>query len=201
MRYDITCLLSQPLKPVVTSSALWYNVYIMGCPHPLSQGSSDFLLADHTPERVSLCRQHCNGGGKKKPCICFFFRDDNVLCQQDCAKPRSTLWLLLTYRAYKQPPVKTLKKKKNRKRWKNYSTEYSHVVPHHSTDSAIKCLTAQIGRDAVVLLVYGRNSKVWVPGWIMTMSAAPWAYFLSVIVVRMWCPGFESHPGLFFLVP
>lgn len=43
---------------------------------------------------------------------------------------------------------------------KNYSTEYSHVVPHHSTDSAISCLTAQIGRDAVLLTVYGRNSKV-----------------------------------------
>jgi hypothetical protein len=42
---------------------------------------------------------------------------------------------------------------------KNYSTEYSHVVPHHSTDSAISCLTAQIGRDAVLLTVYGRNSK------------------------------------------
>ena len=49
----------------------------------------------------------------------------------------------------------SLKKKKN----KNYSTEYSHVVPHHSTDSAINCLTAQIGRDAVGLVVYGRNSK------------------------------------------
>ena len=49
---------------------------------------------------------------------------------------------------------------RERKKQKNYSTEYSHVVPHHSTDSAIKCLTAQIGRDAVVLLVYGRNSKV-----------------------------------------
>ena len=43
---------------------------------------------------------------------------------------------------------------------KNYSTEYSHVVPHHSTDSAINCLTAQIGRDAVLLVVYGRNSKL-----------------------------------------
>jgi hypothetical protein len=52
------------------------------------------------------------------------------------------------------------KKKEKGKKKKNYSTEYSHVVPHHSTDSAIKCLTAQIGRDAVVLLVYGRNSKV-----------------------------------------
>lgn len=34
------------------------------------------------------------------------------------------------------------------------------MVPHHSTDSAINCLTAQIGRDAVGLVVYGRNSKV-----------------------------------------
>ena len=33
------------------------------------------------------------------------------------------------------------------------------MVPHHSTDSAINCLTAQIGRDAVGLVVYGRNSK------------------------------------------
>jgi hypothetical protein len=49
---------------------------------------------------------------------------------------------------------------KKKKKKKNYSTEYSHVVPHHSTDSAINCLTAQIGRDAVGLVVYGRNSKV-----------------------------------------
>jgi hypothetical protein len=46
-----------------------------------------------------------------------------------------------------------------KKKEKNYSTEYSHVVPHHSTDSAINYLTAQIGRDAVLLVVYGRNSK------------------------------------------
>jgi hypothetical protein len=45
-----------------------------------------------------------------------------------------------------------------KKKSKNYSTEYSHVVPHHSTDSAIDCLTTQIGRDAVLLVVYGRNS-------------------------------------------
>ena len=53
----------------------------------------------------------------------------------------------------------TRKKKKKERKNKNYSTEYSHVVPHHSTDSAINCLTAQIGRDAVGLVVYGRNSK------------------------------------------
>ena len=34
------------------------------------------------------------------------------------------------------------------------------MVPHHSTDYAINCLTAQIGRDAVGLVVYGRNLKV-----------------------------------------
>ena len=48
----------------------------------------------------------------------------------------------------------------SKKKIKNYSTEYSHVVPHHSTDSAIDCLTSQIGRDAVGLVVYGRSSKV-----------------------------------------
>jgi hypothetical protein len=52
------------------------------------------------------------------------------------------------------------KKKEKKRKNKNYSTEYSHVVPHHSTDSAINCLTAQIGRDAVGLVVYGRSSKV-----------------------------------------
>ena len=33
------------------------------------------------------------------------------------------------------------------------------MVPHHSTDYAINCLTAQIGRDAVGLVVYGRSLK------------------------------------------
>ena len=33
--------------------------------------------------------------------------------------------------------------------------EYSHVVPHRTTDSALQCLTAQIGRDAVSSLWYG----------------------------------------------
>lgn len=63
-------------------------------------------------------------------------------------------FIVLTQRTDGQV-TRTQKKKK-----KNYSTEYSHVVPHHSTDSAINCLTAQIGRDAVGLVVYGRNSKV-----------------------------------------
>ena len=51
--------------------------------------------------------------------------------------------------------------KKKKDKIKNYSTEYSHVVPHHSTDSAIDCLTSQIGRDAVGLVVYGRSLKIW----------------------------------------
>jgi hypothetical protein len=59
----------------------------------------------------------------------------------------------------KEERKKKERKRKKRKKKKNYSTEYSHVVPHHSTDSAINCLTAQIGRDAVGLVVYGRNSK------------------------------------------
>ena len=33
--------------------------------------------------------------------------------------------------------------------------EYSRVVPHRTTDSALQCLTAQIGRDAVSSLWYG----------------------------------------------
>jgi hypothetical protein len=33
--------------------------------------------------------------------------------------------------------------------------EYSHVVPHRTTDLALQCLTAQIGRDAVSSLWYG----------------------------------------------
>ena len=39
----------------------------------------------------------------------------------------------------------------------NYSTQYSRVVPHHSTDWAITSLTSQIGRDAVLSSVYGRS--------------------------------------------
>ena len=40
---------------------------------------------------------------------------------------------------------------------KNYSTEYSRVVPHHSTDSARRSLTSEIGRDPVLSTLYGRN--------------------------------------------
>ncbi len=38
----------------------------------------------------------------------------------------------------------------------NYSTQYSRVVSHHSTDCAITSLTAEIGRDPVLSGVYGR---------------------------------------------
>ena len=40
---------------------------------------------------------------------------------------------------------------------KNYSTGYSRVVPHRSTDPAIACLTLGIGRDPVLSNVYGRS--------------------------------------------
>ena len=40
---------------------------------------------------------------------------------------------------------------------KNYSTQYSRVVPHHSTDCAITSLTSEIRRDPVLSGVYGRS--------------------------------------------
>ena len=42
---------------------------------------------------------------------------------------------------------------------KTYSTRYSHVVPHHSTDRARWGLTAEIGRDPVFSPLYGRKLK------------------------------------------
>lgn len=55
---------------------------------------------------------------------------------------------------------------------KNYSTQYSRVVPHHSTDCAITSLTSEIRRDPVLSGVYGRSyvqmlknfGKEYVPG-------------------------------------
>ncbi len=40
---------------------------------------------------------------------------------------------------------------------KNYNTQYSRVVPHHSTDWAITCLTSEIRRVPVDPSVYGRS--------------------------------------------
>jgi hypothetical protein len=42
-------------------------------------------------------------------------------------------------------------------RKKNYSTLYSRVVSHRSTDNAITSLTSEIGRDPVLFGVYGRS--------------------------------------------
>ena len=42
---------------------------------------------------------------------------------------------------------------------KNYSTQYSRVVSHHSTDRAVTSLTSEIGRDPVVSSAYGRSRK------------------------------------------
>ena len=46
-------------------------------------------------------------------------------------------------------------------RAKNYSTQYSHAVTHHSTDCAIIGLTSGIGRDPVFSNVYGRRYRSW----------------------------------------
>ena len=43
------------------------------------------------------------------------------------------------------------------KKVQNYSTPYSRVVPHRSTDEAITNLTSEIGRDPVLSGVYGRS--------------------------------------------
>ena len=52
---------------------------------------------------------------------------------------------------------KEKKKKKKKRKQKNYSNQYSHVVPHHSTDWSRYCLTAEIGRDPVLSILYGRS--------------------------------------------
>lgn len=46
---------------------------------------------------------------------------------------------------------------KDPKSAKNYSTQYSHVVSHHSTNCASTSLTSGIGRDPVCSSVYGRS--------------------------------------------
>jgi len=46
-----------------------------------------------------------------------------------------------------------------RKKNKNYSTRYSRVVSHRSTDRAIARLTSEIGRDPVLSSMYGRSCK------------------------------------------
>lgn len=40
---------------------------------------------------------------------------------------------------------------------KSYSTQYSQVVPHLSTNYANTSLTSEIGRDLVLSSVYGHN--------------------------------------------
>lgn len=51
------------------------------------------------------------------------------------------------------------KKNSKKKKKKNYSTQYSRVVSHRSTDWAITSLTSEIGRDPVLSSVYGRSCK------------------------------------------
>lgn len=56
--------------------------------------------------------------------------------------------------------LSTLKNfKKRRKGKKSYNTQYSRVVPHHSTDWASSSLTSEIGRVPVYSRVYGRSQQ------------------------------------------
>ena len=45
----------------------------------------------------------------------------------------------------------------SKKKTKSYSTQYSQVVPHLSTNYANTSLTSEIGRDPVLPGVYGHN--------------------------------------------
>ena len=51
------------------------------------------------------------------------------------------------------------KKQKQKKKQKDYGTQYSRVVPHHSTDWADTSLTSEIGRDPVLSSTYGRRHQ------------------------------------------
>ena len=48
-------------------------------------------------------------------------------------------------------------KNERKKEKKKYSTPYSRVVSHRSTDDAIASLTSEIGRDPVLSRMYGRT--------------------------------------------
>ena len=57
----------------------------------------------------------------------------------------------------KKESRKERKETERKKGQKNYGTQYSRVVPHHSTDCAITSLTSEIRRDPVLSGVYGRS--------------------------------------------
>jgi hypothetical protein len=67
---------------------------------------------------------------------------------QSCNK-----YLISDYTWTSQTALKGQKDKED----KNYSTQYSRVVPHRSTDWAITSLTSEIRRDPVLPSVYGRS--------------------------------------------
>ena len=74
---------------------------------------------------------------KNKKKLDFFGADVGTLWKQ--LKPRE-----FVYRSFKT-------------KGKNYSTQYSHVVTHHSTNWAITSLTSEIRRDLVGSSMYGRS--------------------------------------------
>ncbi len=81
------------------------------------------------------------------------------------------------------------------KKGQNYSTQYSRVVPHHSTDWAITSLTSEIGRDPVLPSVYGRSciykkikndkgSSYWVIEVIDVVNYCDWALFFYLFLIH-----------------
>lgn len=72
----------------------------------------------------------------------------------------------------------------HRSKSKSYSTQYSQVVPHPSTNYANTSLTSEIRRDPVLSCVYGHNQRqrlnanfdtteIWTPGRRLTNRYSP----------------------------
>lgn len=64
----------------------------------------------------------------------------------------------------RSPQLRLVIKTRQQKQKKNYSTQYSRVVSHRSTNLAIACLTSGIGRDRVLSYMCGRS---WQCGWVV----------------------------------
>lgn len=89
------------------------------------------------------------------------------------------------------------KKKLLGKTKKNYSNQYSHVVPHHSTDWSRCCLTAEIGRDPVLSTLYGRSSKFIFNSllWMLFYLKETYGVLLFFFPLEIWF--FRRRPGFF----
>ena len=69
----------------------------------------------------------------------------------------------------------------------NYSTQYSQVVPHPTTNCANTSLTSEIRRDPVYSSVYGRsqNLKKWRLTWTLNLSLLLCLLIQSVGIYRV----------------